>query len=522
MSDQRIAPHSAPHHAPKPAPLSRARRWAALSVLTASLLVITMDMTILNIALPEMAAELHPTSDQQLWIIDVYSLVLAGLLVSFAAIADRWGRKRMLLLGYSIFGVASLLVLFATNAESVIAIRAILGIGGAMIMPITLSLIRVIFTDPRERATALAIWAAVSGLGAAVGPLLGGLLLEYFSWHAAFLVNVPLMLAGVIAGIAILPESRVAHTGRWDFLAAALSLVGMTLLVWAIKTFGKEANLLVPEALVAFAAGAALLAWFVVRCLRSASPLLDLSLFRNRVFSAGAIAALGSTFAMIAALLLIAQWLQLVDGASPVEAGIRLFPIAITGALASLTAPVLARRIGARAVLAGGLGFAGVGMLVIGLQPGTLSTLTVIIALCFIGAGTGSLAIASAMIMHGSPEEKAGNAGAIEETSYELGAVLGVAILGSVSALLYRAEFVASGALAGVERALAGQAEESLGAAVSIADELRLPELAQQAGVAFTHAMQATGITGGLIMFAVAAAVFLMTPKGTDVSQAAH
>ena len=514
MSDQLTAPTMAP--------LSKARRWAAVGVLTASLLVITMDMTILNIALPDMAAELHPTSDQQLWIIDVYSLVLAGLLVSFAAIADRWGRKRMLMLGYSIFGAASLLVLFATTAESVIAIRALLGVGGAMIMPITLSLIRVIFTDPRERATALAIWAAVSGLGAAFGPLVGGLLLEYFSWHAAFLVNVPLMFIGVVAGIIILPESRVAHPGRWDFLAAALSLVGMTLLVWAIKTFGKEASLLVPQAIVAFVAGAALITWFIVRCVRREAPLLDLRLFRNRVFSAGAIAALGSTFSMIAALLLIAQWIQLVDGASPVEAGVRLFPIAITGAIASLAAPSVARRIGARAVLAGGLGLAGVGMLIIGLQPGTLTTLTVIIALCFVGAGTGSLAIASAMIMHGSPEEKAGNAGAIEETSYELGAVLGVAILGSISALLYRAEFIASGALQGVDRTLAQQAEESLGAAVSISGDLQLPEIAQQAGVAFTHSMQTTGITGAAVMFAVAVVVFLMTPKGTDVSEAAH
>ncbi|QZY51266.1 MFS transporter [Leucobacter tenebrionis] len=502
--------------------LSRARRWAAVSVLTASLLVITMDMTILNIALPEMAAELHPTSDQQLWIVDVYSLVLAGLLVSFAAIADRWGRKRMLLMGYAIFGGASLIVLFANSAETVIAIRALLGVGGAMIMPITLSLIRVIFTDPKERATALSIWAAVSGLGAAVGPLVGGLLLEHFSWHAAFLINVPLMLAGIIAGILILPESRVPRTGRWDALAAALSLAGMTLLVWAIKTFGKEASFLVPEALAAFAVGGALLAWFIVRCVRSASPLLELRLFRNREFSAGIIAALGSTFAMAAALLLIAQWMQLVDGASPVEAGVRLFPVAIAGAIASLAAPPLARVFSARAVLAGGVGLAGIGMLIIALQPGTLSTLTVLIALTLVGAGTGSLAIGSAMIMHGSPEEKAGSAGALEETSYELGAVLGVAILGSISALMYRAELVASGVLAGLDAKLTEQAEASLGAAVSIAGETGIPQLAHEAGVAFTHSLQATGIAGGIIMLAVAAVVFFMAPKGSDVSGASH
>lgn len=513
----RSAHSSATALSTSPAPLSRTRRWAALAVLTASLLVITMDMTILNIALPEMAAELHPTSDQQLWIVDIYSLVLAGLLVSFAAIADRWGRKRMLMIGYSIFAAASLLVLFATSAEGVIAIRALLGFGGAMIMPVTLSLIRIIFTDAKERATALSIWAAVSGLGAAVGPLVGGLLLEHFSWHAAFLINVPLMLAGVVAGIWILPESRVANPGRLDPLSVLLSLVGMTLLVWAIKTFGKEAAF-TPTGLIAFGIGAVLLAWFIVRCLRSPEPLLDLRLFHNREFSAGIIAALGSTFAMVAALLLIAQWMQLVDGASPVEAGLRLFPVAIAGAIASLTAPPLARVIGARAVLAGGVGLAGIGMLLIGLQPGELNSVTVLIALTLVGAGTGSLAIGSAMIMQGSPEEKAGNAGALEETSYELGAVLGVAILGSIAALIYRSEFVASGLLKGLKPELASQSGESLGAAVAIADDLGLPALAQSAGTAFTHALQITGIVGGALMLAVAVVVFLTAPKGTSLT----
>lgn len=502
--------------------VSRARRWAAVSVLSASLLVITMDMTILNIALPEMAAELHPTSNQQLWIVDIYSLVLAGLLVSWAAIGDRWGRKRMLMLGYSIFGIASLLVLFADTAESVIAIRAFLGIGGAMIMPTTLSLIRVIFTNPVERATALSIWAAVSGLGAAIGPLVGGFLLEHFSWHAAFLVNVPLMLAGVVAGLLILPESRVPNPGRWDAIAAILSLVGMVALVWAIKRFGKESSFAEPEAWAAAAVAVVALGWFVRRCMRSDHPLLDLRLFRSRIFSSGIIAALGSTFGMMAALLLLAQWLQLVDGASPVEAGIRLIPVALGAAISSIAAPPLARIIGSRQVLAGGLVLASAGMFVMGLQQGTLTLGTVMIALTLIGAGTGSLAIGSALIMMGSPEEKAGNAGALEETSYELGAALGVAVLGSISALIYRAEFAADSAGGALDPTLAAQAEESLGAAMAIADESGLPALARDAGDAFTHSMQVTGLVGGAIMLVAAAVVFALTPKGTDVSAASH
>ena len=502
--------------------LSKPRRWAALAVLSASLLVVTMDMTILNIALPEIAAELQPTSEQQLWIIDIYSLVLAGLLVSWAAIADRWGRKRMLMLGYLIFAVASLLILLANSAEGVIAIRAFLGIGGAMIMPTTLSLIRVIFTDAKERATALGIWAAVSGLGAAVGPLVGGFLLEHFSWHAAFLVNVPLMMVAVIAGLIFLPESRVPNPGRWDAIAAILSFVGMVLLVWAIKQFGKQASFALVDAWIAIAIAAVVLTWFVLRCLRSDAPLLELRLFRNRPFSAGIIAAFGTTFSMVAALLLIAQWLQLIDGATPIEAGVRLMPVAIAGAIASMVSPAVARLVGARAVLAGGLGLAAIGMLYVGVAGESLDLLGVIIAMTLVGGGTGSLAIGSAMIMMGSPVEKAGNAGALEETSYELGATLGVAILGSISALIYRFQLSVDPAMQGISNDVLGQAKESLGAAMAVAEEAGLPALADGAAMAFNRSLQAAGYAGGFFMLAVAALVFFLTPKGTDVSNAEH
>lgn len=499
--------------------LTRRRRWLATAVLTTSLFVITMDMTILNIALPEIAADLRPTSDQQLWIIDVYSLVLAGLLVSWAAIGDRWGRKRMLLAGYVIFGAVSTLVLIANTAEAVIAIRALLGVGGAMIMPTTISLIRVIFTDPKERAAALSVWAAVSGLGAAAGPLVGGWLLEHFSWHAAFLLNVPLMAVGIIAGAFILPESRVANPGPWDAVAAALSIVGMTALVWAVKQFGKASTFAVPQAWIAIAVAAIALTWFTLRCLGRDAPLLDLRLFQSRVFSAGIIAALGSTFAMIAALLLVAQWLQLVDGATPLQAGLRLVPLAIAAAIASLIAPFLGRLFGSRTVLAGGLVVAAVGMIYVGLQ-GDLTLLHVMTAMVLVGAGMGSLSIGSAMIMSGSPEEKAGNAGALEETSYELGATLGVAVLGSVSALIYRADLTSDPALGSLDPSVASKAQESLGAAMAVAEQLQLPHLAQSAAKSFVHSFEVAGLIGGGLMLVVGAIVFLLTPKGTNVTAA--
>ena len=209
--------------------VSARRRWASLGVLSASLLVVTMDLTILYVALPDLAADIRPTANQQLWIVDIYSLVLAGLLIPMSALADRWGRKLMLLAGFVVFGAASALILAADSPEQVIATRALLGVGGAMIMPTTLSLMRSVFTDADERATALGVWAAVSAMGAAVGPIVGGALLEHFSWHAAFLVNVPLMASAVVAGAVILPESRDPHPGRWDFVATVLSIVGMVL-----------------------------------------------------------------------------------------------------------------------------------------------------------------------------------------------------------------------------------------------------------------------------------------------------
>ena len=493
----------------------------ATVVLSASVLVITMDMTILNIALPDLAKDLKPSATQQLWIVDVYSLVLAGLLISWAAVGDRWGRKRMLMLGYAIFGVASLLVFFADSPGIVIAVRAFLGVGGAMIMPTTLSLIRVIFTNPKERATALSIWAAVSGLGSAIGPLLGGYLLEHFSWHSAFLVNVPLMAAAVIAGMLLLPESRVEKPGKLDPLAVVLSLVGMTLLVWSIKEFGDKASLLLPAPWIAFAIAAVALGAFARRCLRSDEPLLDLALFRNRQFSAGILAALGTTFSLLAAILLISQWLQLVQGDTPVQAGIHLIPAAVAGAVASITAPPLSRVFGARAVLAGGLAVAGLGMVYVGLRGAGLSMAAVMAALVLVGSGTGTLAIASAMVMGGSPEDRAGNAGALEETSYELGGVMGVAVLGSVSALVYKAEIVADplfSQLREYSADVANQAKESLGAAVTIANETNIPELAERAGAAFTRSFEVTGAVGGALMIAVAAAVFFLTPKGTRIT----
>ncbi|BDH55195.1 MFS transporter [Tsukamurella sp. PLM1] len=499
---------------------SFARRWASAAVLSISLLVITVDLTILNIAIPDLAADIRPSAAQQLWIIDAYSLVLAGLLVSTASLGDRFGRKKMLLLGYAVFGIASALVLVADSPGQVIALRALLGVGGAMIMPTTLSLLRVIFTDPAERAKALGLWAAVAGVGAAVGPIAGGVLLEHFSWRAAFLVNVPFMAAVLIAGLAILPESTVDSPGRWDGFGAGMSIAGMVALVWSIKRFAKDHTLASAPALIALAVAVIVLAAFVFRSLRRSDPLLDVRLFRRRQFSAAIVAALGVMFAMAAALLLLAQWMQLVQGYEPIETGVRLLPVAITATLASIAAPWLAGVTSARIVLSGGLVVAGIGMILID-ASGPLNYATLVAPLAFVGAGMGAMTVASAMIMSGTPEEKAGNAAALEETSYDLGNVLGVAVLGSVAAMLYTAD-ADFGSVPGIDPATAEAAGESLGAAMAIAQQTGSGALAEHAAAGFTASLQTTGLVGGVLLLLVAAGVYALTPKDTDITQQAH
>ncbi|MEW2571814.1 MFS transporter [Streptomyces sp. NPDC047070] len=508
-------------HTPAPA-LSPAQRWAALAVLSASLIVISIDMTILNVALPHITTDLTPTASQQLWIVDIYALVLAGLLVPMSAVADRFGRKRILLTGFGVFAIASLLVLTATTPGSVISIRALLGVGGAMIMPTTLSMIRVIFTDPKERATALGIWAAVSSLGMAVGPVVGGLLLEHYSWQSAFLINVPLMAIALIAGLFLLPEFRSAVPPRWDTLGALASISGMVALVWSIKHVAHEGfgN---PAAWGAFAAAALALTWFVRRCLSQANPMLDLRLFRNAPFTAGTVAALTFMFAMSALLLLAAQWLQLVRGASPLEAGVSMLPAVLAVGVASPLAPALAARIGARAVLGGGLAVAGLGFLVIFLAPTPLTYGWMVLALILLGSGGSSLAVGSAIIMSGTPQDKAGNAAALEETSYELGSVLGVAILGSVAAAVYSAG-LSSTALAGLglDDSQAAAARESLGGAVGVAAEAGSQKLTALATQSFVEALSQTGLAGFFIMTVAAVAVTLLVPRSLDLTKQSH
>lgn len=505
-----------------PSNLSKTRRWVCLFAVLFGEFVVAIDMTVLNIALPSLTAELRPTSDQQLWIVDAYSLVLAGLLVASSSLSDRWGRKRMLLSGFAVFGIASAFILVAQTPEAIIAIRAILGVGGAMIMPATISMVRNIFTDAKERAFALAAWSSISGLGMAAGPLIGGFLLEHFSWHAAFVVNIPLMALGIVIGIIVLPEIRVKNPGSWDVAAALIALVGMVSLMWGIKHL---AAVMAFDALglAAVCAGLALMALFVVRCLRSDHPLLDVSLFRSKPFTAGIIAALGSMFAMAALLFLLAQWLQLVHGYTPLEAGIRLVPMALASIFAGMVAPAIALRIGARRTIVGGLAIVAVGMMVLVVFRNNLTYPPIMVSGCLTGFGVGSLAIASSVLQCETPPEKASSAAAFEEISYDLGNVLGVAILGSLASIIYRIGLnPAALSQAGLDETAIATAQESFGAAAEIAAQTGVTELVAEGAAAFSSSLVTTAFVGGIILLAVSFLVWRLVPTNIDITEDKH
>jgi DHA2 family multidrug resistance protein-like MFS transporter len=483
---------------------TRRSPWAGLAVLAASLLVVVMDMTILNVALPDLTADLRPSAVAQLWIVDAYALVLAGLLVPLAAVADRWGRRRMLIFGFSVFGGASMLVLVADSPAAVIAVRVLLGIGGAAIMPATLSLIRTLFPDPKERALALGIWAAMASVGAAIGPIVGGALLEVFSWHAAFLVNVPLMVVAIVAGLVLLPESRSERPGRLDAAGVMLSLGGMVASVYAVKQLAKHG--IEPLILLVLVVGLAALVAFVRRCLRDDEPMLAVRLFADRVFRAGVLTALASSTVMMALLFVAAQWLQLVQGWGPLHAGAALLPLAVGGLVGSPVAPSIAARIGVRTVLVGGLVLTAAGLGSLALLPRPIPYAGLAVAFLLVGLGTAALGVGSALIMGRAPAHQAGSAGALEEMSYEIGGVLGVAVLGSVAGIVYRA---------GLPSGAGDAATESLAGALGT-------PVAAPATAAFTDALAVVGLVGAVLVTLAAIVVWRWLPADLNLAHLNH
>lgn len=487
-------------------PRAGRREWSALAVLVLVVTLLAVDGTVLYLAVPSLTADIAPSATELLWIGDIYSFVLAGLLITMGNVADRIGRKRLLLAGAAAFGAASALAAFAPNAETLIAARALLGIAGATLMPSTLSIVRAMFADPTQRTTAIAVWSTGAMAGAAVGPLVGGVLLEHFWWGSVFLINLPIMAVVLIAGPVLIPESRGAAVASIDPLSSVLSILAIVPLVYAVKHWvGSGWDLTVPLcAAVGVAAGLV----FARRQLRLAHPLLDITLFRVPAF-AGSVASNGlAIFAFVGLLYFFSQYLQLVRGYGPLRAGLAELPTTLAAMAVVAVVGVLAARLGAGRAIGLGLAFGALGLAGIALTVTGFPYWGLGIALVVIGLGIGvAMTLSTDAVVSAVPKERAGAASAIAETSYELGTALGIAVLGSIHLAMYRSHLdLPAGTAAGD----AAAAEASLaGTVAAVAD----PVVVDHAKSAFAAAVQTTSVIAAVLLLAAAAVAWKVIPS---------
>ncbi|MEV0848997.1 MFS transporter [Streptomyces sp. NPDC049954] len=488
-----------------------ANRWTVLVVLCVSLLLVAVDATVLHVAVPAVTEDLRPSAPQLLWIVDSYPLVCASLLILFGTLGDRVGRRRVLLCGYALFGAASALAALAHGPVLLVAARALLGAGGAMIMPATLSLLRAVFPDRRERAFAIGVWSAVAAVGAAVGPLLGGLLLEHFWWGSVFLVNVPLMLAALPLARLLLPESTGDGRGPWDVLGALLAAAGLFGAVYGVQRIGGGEEVLSAASLLPPLLGAVLLWLFVRRQRTRAHPLVDLRLFARPAFSASVGCIVLAMLALVGLELIAAQYLQLVLGLSPLRTGLRLLPLTFAAMAAGLAGARLLRRFGPRAMVVTGFCLTAAAVLLLtGMGE---SDDAFLLAGGFVLLGLGletTLFAAYESMLSEAPRDQAGGAAAIGETSYQLGAGLGIALLGTVMNAAY-----APGprAVHGVPEPFRDAAGHSLGEAYDIAARLGGAPgeaLRTAARTAFVHGLHVTLlVSAGLLLLGALAGLRL-------------
>jgi len=446
------------------------RRWWTLGVLILSLLVIGVDNTILNVALPKIVEDLDASGSQLQWIIDSYTIVFASLLLTVGAIGDKFGRKRMLHLGVILFALFSAVAAFVGSADGLILARALMGIGGACIFPTTLSILTNVFTDPRERAKAIGIWAGVAGLGIAIGPLGGGLLLEHFWWGSVFLVNVPLCLAALVLGWFLIPDSKNPEEGKLDPMGSVLSIVALFGLLFALIE-GPDKGWTSTPVLTAFAIGLGFIAAFAWWELHSAHPMLDIRFFKNPRFSAASATITLTYFALFGSTFLLTQYFQFVQGYSPLKAGLMTAPVAVGLMIGGPLAPRLVHRFGTKLVVAAGLSI--VALCLLAYASDTLIGSVAIgmaIRLCF-GFGMGlTTAPATESIMGSLPPGRAGVGSAVNDTTRQAGGALGVALLGSIFAANYHS--LMSGRLTGVPAPAAEAAHDSIGKAIGALDKV--------------------------------------------------
>jgi EmrB/QacA subfamily drug resistance transporter len=497
-------------------PVQYARRWKTLGVLSLSLVIIGLDTTILNVALPTLQNEFDASSSKLQWMVDSYLLVFAGLLLVFGTLGDRLGRKLALQTGVSIFGLASLGALVADSADQVILVRAAMGVGAALIMPATLSIIANLFTGA-ERGKAIAIWAALAAVGIGLGPLIGGLLLEWFDWSSVFLVNVPFAVVALVLGIRYLPESRDPRPGSFDLLGAVFSTAGFSILVFAIIE-APERGWTSGVVLGSLAAGVALLGAFLWWERRVDEPMLDLGFFRSARFSVGTAAVSAAFFALLGGMFALTQYLQFVSGYSAIEAGAIMSPIALGLMMGAGSSSKAVHRLGTSRVVATGLsGLALILSLTVLWEPNTNA---LVLATWFFGLALAMgwvMAPATEAVVGAVPVAKSGVASATNTVARMISGALGVAVIGSLVSSLYSSDVGDSSALDALPPAAQASAESSVGAASAIAAQLpprAASEVLATTGEAFTQAMGIGLLVAAALAGGAAVLVARFLPSG--------
>ena len=492
-------------------PPSPRRAWLGVAVLALPCMITVMDLTVLNLAVPRITSALEPSGTQLLWIIDIYGFMLAGALIPIGGLGDRVGRRKLLLIGAAAFGMASAMAAFSTTALMLIAARALLGLAGAAVVPSTLSLLSTLFEDATERTRAIGVWGASFAVGAAIGPLVGGVLLEHYWWGSVFLVGVPVMLMLVLVGPRLLPEYRDVAAGRPDLLSGVLSIAAILLVIYGLKQVAQDgvAGLSVAAMLV----GIALAIVFVLRQRHLADPIVDLSLFRNRAFNVSLGSNVLNVFVSFGSFILISQYLQLVLGLSPLAAGLLSLPASMLAIAGPMLSPKLAERLGMRLALTGLLAITAVGFAVQTLVGGSFAVVTVAVgwALWAFG-GSAAATLTTDTVIGSARPERAGAVSALAQTGAELGGALGIAVLGSLGGAIYRGR-LASALPDGLSPEAASAARDTLGGALSVASQLADPAAAATlvlgAQQAMTTAVQVTCGISCVISIVAALAVAL-------------
>jgi DHA2 family multidrug resistance protein-like MFS transporter len=487
---------------PTPPPKATRKEWIGLAVLALGALMYVMDLTVLHLAIPRMSEALKPTGAELLWIIDIYGFFVAGCLVTMGTLGDRIGRRRLLLIGAAAFGVTSLFAAFSTTPAMLIVSRAALGIAGATLAPSTLSLIFHMFQDPRERSIAVGVWIGAFSAGSAIGPILGGLLLEFFWWGSVFLLAVPVMVALLILGPRLLPEARDPASGRLDLASAAMSIVAVLAVIFGLTQIAQEGLGLLPIASIVF--GLLVGVVWVRRQTQLADPMIDVALFRLPTFKAALVVNFLAIFVAVGYFLFIAQYLQLVAGLTPLQAGLLSLPEAIGFIVGSQAAPRIVGRVGRARLIGGGLALGSVGLVMLTQVPATDGLVPLVAASVVISLGLAPVfGLTTELIVGSAPEERSGAASGISETGAELGGALGIALLGSIGVAIYRGG-LANSLPGGVPAQAANAASETLGGAVGAAGTL-------PAGIAdaLLVAARAAFVDGMHVAAAIAAVVGL-------------